>query len=785
MVKIKPQKKGLCFDGTKVEQFLDFYELAAQLDGASEYDMARQLGCFVQEGEILMILATLEGYKPPNWPKLRAAMIAYWGDVDKALFTERDLDALVDLWVAKGGVSSVSEYQAFRKSWEPIQSYLEKAMVTTLDKRFRLPSFEVLKSAVTAVMETQTALTFEDSRISNPVPGPFKAANDTMLKMEADRRPKDAPVQPQTPATVDDLSRMLQSFEQRLKKELLGSAPASAAPAGSRPPLVCFYCHREGHGTARCFELKKDKEEKLVEQRGNDFFLPNGALIPRDNSARSDMSWRLSSQSFSGFYQSDPARKRHEAPKPFKAPAVPPSVAKRPVKKKPTSGSDSEGEEMGAEPELFERSPARPSLSAEPTEPVPSTPASKPESTQPRVRFERGIAKHHPHAFEGVIKKISDLPVTNLTVSEILAISPAVADGMKKWVSRRRCGGPSCGQLLIFVWNFPLRNLVYSALKPCLFRSETLSIPLRHRRGPIFRCLFRLKRSVQQRGTGEVEVSPLQLSSTSEALRIKTSSPLREPPPSFLFVRSAVSVVMAEVGGDPRPAKMKKIKPQEGLKFDGSNIERFLADYELAAELDEASDYDKARQIVRFVENGETRAVLETLEGNSPPNWSKLKAAMLSYWADVDTALFTERDIAWDPIQAYLVSKGHIESDEELKKQFYQAFSVGFQARIRDQMIKESTLIVTADNRARLPAFKVLRAAVDTVMKGQISLTFEDTQSAAPVASPFQEANDILKKMGAERRPVAETSAPKPENFYGGAHKDVQGLRAIHEGRKP
>ncbi|OAV85686.1 hypothetical protein PTTG_10650 [Puccinia triticina 1-1 BBBD Race 1] len=152
---------------------------------------------------------------------------------------------------------------------------------------------------------------------------------------------------------------------------------------------------------------------------------------------------------------------------------------------------------------------------------------------------------------------------------------------------------------------------------------------------------------------------------------------------------------MAEVGGDPRPAKMRKIKPQEGLKFDGSNIERFLANYELAAELDEASDYDKARQIVRFVKNGETRAVLETLEGNAPPNWSKLKAAMLSYWADVDTALFTERDIvslvskwvvkggvssvsdyhefrkAWDPIQAYLVSKGHIESNEELKKQFY------------------------------------------------------------------------------------------------------------------
>ncbi|OAV85191.1 hypothetical protein PTTG_11060, partial [Puccinia triticina 1-1 BBBD Race 1] len=244
---------------------------------------------------------------------------------------------------------------------------------------------------------------------------------------------------------------------------------------------------------------------------------------------------------------------------------------------------------------------------------------------------------------------------------------------------------------------------------------------------------------------------------------------------------------MADLGGDPRPVKMKKIKPQEGLKFDGSNIKRFLADYELAAELDDATDYDKARQVVRFVENGETRAILETLEGNSPPEWAKLKAAMLSYWEDVDTALFTERDIAslvakwvvkggvssvadyqefrkaWEPIQSYLVSKNHIESEEELKKQFYQAFSVGFQGRIREQMIKDSTLVVRADNRGRLPSFKVLRVAIDAVMKGQVSLTFEDTRSTAPVASPFAEANETMKKMLADQRPSTTASVPKPE----------------------
>ncbi|OAV94252.1 hypothetical protein PTTG_11360 [Puccinia triticina 1-1 BBBD Race 1] len=90
---------------------------------------------------------------------------------------------------------------------------------------------------------------------------------------------------------------------------------------------------------------------------------------------------------------------------------------------------------------------------------------------------------------------------------------------------------------------------------------------------------------------------------------------------------------------------MKKIRPQEGLKFNRSNIEQFLEDYELAAELDEASDYDMACQVARFVEVGEIWTILATLDGYKTSEWSKLKPAMLSYWADVDTALFTEQDI--------------------------------------------------------------------------------------------------------------------------------------------
>jgi hypothetical protein len=115
MTKIKPQDKALRFTGSDVEQFLDDYEPAAELNGTSDYDKARQIGFFMEAIKTRTILANLEGYKPLDWVKLRAAMLSYWVDVDKALYTERDVASLVDSWTQKGGVSSVKHSSSLSK----------------------------------------------------------------------------------------------------------------------------------------------------------------------------------------------------------------------------------------------------------------------------------------------------------------------------------------------------------------------------------------------------------------------------------------------------------------------------------------------------------------------------------------------------------------------------------------------------------------------------------------------------------------------------------------------
>ncbi|OAV91072.1 hypothetical protein PTTG_05475 [Puccinia triticina 1-1 BBBD Race 1] len=345
--------------------------------------MAQQVRFFVCKAKVKNVLETLNGYNPPVWSSLKFSMLAYWGQVDTAHFTLPDLEALTQSWTAKEGVSSFVDYQDFRRVWEPIQSYLlrkahidsveevrtfyyrslstgvqecvhnhlikAKTMITMLDNRFKLPSFKISKEAVANVMEGQTALTFEDPRMLSPVPvGAFQQGNKIMQQMEKDRCPA-APKEPSKPsATVNEISQMFQSFEPWLEKKFTAQPPQLLG----RP-----ICH----------------------------FVASFQPAPVDL-----------------------ARKKHKMPKPYKAPPVSPLLAKRPGKKPAASHIDSDVKGSDMEAELFERisgPPVTDPISLEQDLP------SKPTSSSPKVRFERGIAKDHPNAFKGVLNKISGLKV--------------------------------------------------------------------------------------------------------------------------------------------------------------------------------------------------------------------------------------------------------------------------------------------------------------------------------------------------------------------------------------
>ncbi|KAI9629782.1 hypothetical protein KEM48_012608 [Puccinia striiformis f. sp. tritici PST-130] len=124
MVKIQNEDRDLGFDGTNVEEFLHWYQKAAKEDGASEDDMAQQLGCFVLSDDLLNIVENMEGYEPPNWPKLKASMVAYWGRAKIPRFTLKDLERLLLSWSEKDDISPARDYPNFCDSLEPIVSHL-------------------------------------------------------------------------------------------------------------------------------------------------------------------------------------------------------------------------------------------------------------------------------------------------------------------------------------------------------------------------------------------------------------------------------------------------------------------------------------------------------------------------------------------------------------------------------------------------------------------------------------------------------------------------------------
>ncbi|WAR54974.1 hypothetical protein PtB15_4B592 [Puccinia triticina] len=161
MVKIQPQDQDFGFDGTNVERFLDSYQLAAELDGASDYDMAHQICFFMRTDELMDVVEALDGFEDHDWERLKASMLLYWGREDVAQFTVQDLEDLLLHWSAREGISPVEDYPSFCQSFESIACYLlkdenidEEGIQTLAHKAFCLAYRCSLLSSSSSLEET-------------------------------------------------------------------------------------------------------------------------------------------------------------------------------------------------------------------------------------------------------------------------------------------------------------------------------------------------------------------------------------------------------------------------------------------------------------------------------------------------------------------------------------------------------------------------------------------------------------------------------------------------------
>ncbi|KAA1112862.1 hypothetical protein PGT21_013056 [Puccinia graminis f. sp. tritici] len=84
---------------------------------------------------------------------------------------------------------------------------------------------------------------------------------------------------------------------------------------------------------------------------------------------------------------------------------------------------------------------------------------------------------------------------------------------------------------------------------------------------------------------------------------------------------------------------------QPGLFYNGHHFTQFLRQYEMTADSLNASKYDQALQIGRFMKTEELKDQIELMDGYQECDWDTLRASMIELWGDKYTILYTTSDL--------------------------------------------------------------------------------------------------------------------------------------------
>jgi hypothetical protein len=227
-----------------------------------------------------------------------------------------------------------------------------------------------------------------------------------------------------------------------------------------------------------------------------------------------------------------------------------------------------------------------------------------------------------------------------------------------------------------------------------------------------------------------------------------------------------------------------KIIKEPGLFYDGENFGKFLMRFERAARAFNASDYDKALQIGRFMKTEDLKIQLEAMDGFEKCEWAKLRKEMIETWGELDnTILYTCNDLVsvtkeygvnsgikdhrefksylgkFTTILKYLVTNKQIHQKSDAAILFLSAFSRESQSNIKRTLISYDLLPKGPDGSNLPPRWEDLVEAsgleVRIVEPGYFNIT------------GFGESNQLMQnklntqKGDSQRRDQMIAEAPK------------------------
>ncbi|KAA1111953.1 hypothetical protein PGT21_017046 [Puccinia graminis f. sp. tritici] len=181
---------------------------------------------------------------------------------------------------------------------------------------------------------------------------------------------------------------------------------------------------------------------------------------------------------------------------------------------------------------------------------------------------------------------------------------------------------------------------------------------------------------------------------------------------------------------------------QPGLFYDGYQFMQFLRQYERTADALNATKYDRALQIGRFVRTEELKCQIEAMNGYEECKWDTLKVSMIESWGEFDNInSYTTTNLVnlvkefsrddeilsykefqiylqkFSEILDYLVENEDFNSEQDVTLLFISAFPQQLKQNIKQTLINNGQLPQAPDGSRSPPLFKHVTEAAEREIK--------------------------------------------------------------------
>ncbi|KAA1106609.1 hypothetical protein PGT21_036568 [Puccinia graminis f. sp. tritici] len=227
---------------------------------------------------------------------------------------------------------------------------------------------------------------------------------------------------------------------------------------------------------------------------------------------------------------------------------------------------------------------------------------------------------------------------------------------------------------------------------------------------------------------------------------------------------------------------------QPGLFYDGYQFMQFLRQYERTADALNATKYDRALQIGRFVRTEELKCQIETMDGYKECDWDTLKVSMIESWGEFDDITsYTTTNLVnlvkefsrddeilsykefqtylqkFSEILDYLVENEDFDNEQDVSLLFISAFPHQLKTNIKQTLINNGQLPKAPDGSQSPPLLKHVAKAAEREIRLEEDYcnylrTLEAPVHHSPEVTPS--ISDLVKQLDSLKQQRLEVQLP-------------------------